>query len=127
MTPIYKKVGRKYVEIGVYDNAQLYYPHGATLVWARKGGALTRYGIDPADAALLAAADRMRDAMIDAMHKADRWTPDEAIKGKRAKAWEAYKAIAGDESTLRIKGAAMSDVIDAGIKALVEAVKAGKA
>ena len=49
------------------------------------------------------------------------------LKGKRAKAWEAYKAIAGEESTLRIKGAAMSDVIDAGIKVLVEAVKAGKA
>jgi len=127
MTPIYKKVGRKYVEIGVYDNESLYYPHGATLVWARKGGALTRYGIDPADAALLAAAERMRDAMIDAMHKADRWTPDEVLKGKSAKAFAAYKAIAGDESTLRLKGAAMQGVIEAGIKVLVDAVKAGKA
>jgi len=127
MTPIYKKVGRKYVEIGACDNEALYYPHGATLVWSRKGSHLTRYGIDPADAALLAAAYRMRDAMIDAMHKADRWTPDEALKGKRAKAWAAYSAIAGDESTLRLKGAAMQGVIEAGIKVLVDAVKAGKA
>jgi len=127
MTKIYKKVGRKYVEIGTYENESMHYPHGATLIWSREGATLTRYKIEPADAALLAAAERMRDAMLDAMRNADRWEPDEVIKGKRAKAWEAYKAIAGEESTLRLKGAAMSDVINAGIKALVDAVKAGKA
>jgi hypothetical protein len=122
-TPIYKKVGRRYVEIGAYENEYLHYPHGAHLIWSRPGGVLTRYQIEPADAALLAAAQRMHDAMMDAMQKADRWEPDEELKGKRAKAWEAYKSIAGEESTLRIKGASMQDVVQAGIDVLMEAAK----
>ena len=122
-TPIFKKVGRRYVEIGVFDNEQLYFPHGASLVWARPGGHLTMYSIEPADAALLAAAERMKEAMLEAMLKADKWEPDEVLKGKRKKAWEAYKAIAGDESTLRLKGASMHDVIQAGIDVLLKAKK----
>jgi len=64
MTPIYKKVGRRYVEIGTYDNEQLHYPHGAHLVWSRPGGVLTRYTIKPADAALLAAMELIRPFVL---------------------------------------------------------------
>jgi hypothetical protein len=45
------------------------------------------------------------------------------LTGKRLKAWNAYKAIAGDQSALRLKGPSMHDVVDAGIKALLDAVK----
>lgn len=123
MTKIYKKVGRRYVEIGIFENEYLHYPHGAHLLWSRKGGVLTRYKIEPADAALLASAERMREAMIEAMQKADRFEPHEKLTGKRLKAWNAYKAIAGDESSLRLKGSSMHDVVQAGIDALIEAVK----
>lgn len=122
-TPIYKKVGRRYVEIGTYDDEQLHYPHGAHLVWSRPGGVLTRYSIEPADAALLAASQRMYDAMLEAMRNADRWEPDHALKAKEKKAWEAYKAIAGEQSALRLKGPSLHDVVQAGIDALIEAVK----
>ena len=122
-TPIYKKVGRRYVEIGTFDNEYLHYPHGAHLVWSRPGGALTHYQIEPADAALLAAAERMREAMMGAMHKADRWVPEQKLSGKDLEAWNAYKAIAGERSSLRLNGASMHDVVDAGIQALLLVVK----
>ena len=122
-TPIFKKVGRRYVEIGAYENEYLHYPHGAHLIWSRPGGVLTNYRIEPADAALLAAAERMRDAMTEAMRKADRWQPDAKLTGKDLKAWNAYKAIAGERSSLRLKGVSMHDVVEAGIKALIEAAR----
>lgn len=126
-TPIFKRVGRRYVEIGTFDNEALHYPHGAHLVWSRPGGVLTHYKIEPADAALLAAAERMREAMMEAMHKADRLEPDGKLTGKRLKAWNAYKAIAGDESALRLKGPSMHDVVDAGLRVLIEAARGSKA
>ena len=122
-TPIFKKVGRRYVEIGVYDNEAIYYPHGAHLVWSRPGGVLTNFRIEPADAALLAAAERMRDTMTAAMHAADRVVPDQKMTKQHQRAWEAYKAIMGDGSSLRLKGVSMHDVVDAGIKALLEAAR----
>lgn len=125
-TAIYKKVGRRYVEIGTYEDERMHFPHGAHLVWSRPGSVLTQYRIEPADAAMLAAAERMRDAMMEAMHKADRVEPDGKLTGKRLRAWNAYKAIAGDESALRLKGPSMHDVVEAGLQALIEAVKNDK-
>lgn len=127
MTKIYKKEGRRYVEIGECDMSRGYYPHGASLVWARKGTTLTRYGIDPADAALLAAAERMRDAMMVAMRKADRLQPDGKQTRLQQKAWKAYCAIAGDIASLRVTGPSLHDVVDAGLAALVDAIKRGAA
>lgn len=122
-TQIYKKSGRRYVEIGVCENEHLHFPHGAHLVWSRPGGNLTHYSIEPADAALLAAATRMREAMVAAMQNADRWEPEGPLKGKEKEAWEAYKAIAGERSTLRLKGVSMYDVVQAGINALMNDIK----
>ena len=122
-TKIYKKVGRRYVEVGSFDNESLHYPHGAHLVWSRPGGTLTMYQIEPADAALLAASARMKEAMLDAMRAADRWEPDGPMTKRKHRAWLAYKAIAGEESALRLAGPSMSDVVEAGIKVLREGVK----
>lgn len=124
--PIYKKRGRRYVEIGVYENAYLYYPHGAHLVWSRPGGTLSLYCIEPADAALLAAAQRMRDSMSEAMQRADRIEPEGKLTGRQLDAWNAYKAIAGEDSALRLKVPSMDEVIDAGIQALINAAKGKK-
>ena len=76
MTIIYKKVGRRYREIGVFDNEALYYPHGAHLIIVKpSGGSLTRYNVDPAHAELLAAAETMREAMMQAMREAGKVRP----------------------------------------------------
>lgn len=131
MTPIYKKQGRRYVEIGVYDNEALYYPHGAHLIWSRPGGALTHYNIEPADAALLAAAARMREPMVEAMRKTDAMELKPAANRRpltklERKAWDAYKAIAGAPQSLYLEGKSLHDVVQAGIDVLIEAVKKGE-
>ena len=129
-TPIYKKVGRRYKEIGIFDDESLYYPHGAHLVWSRPGGGtITRCNVDPDNAALLAAAETMRKAMMDAILDADRrhlvgaGNRSRALTDRERKGWEAYKAIAGEPQSLYLEGASLHDAIDAGIRALIEAVK----
>ena len=127
--PIYKKVGRRYHEIGVFDDEMLHFPHGAHLVISHAGGGLTRYNIDPAHAELLAAAETMRKAMMDAILDADRrhlvgaGNRSRALTDRERKGWEAYKAIAGEPQSLYLEGASLHDAIDAGIRALIEAVK----
>lgn len=64
---IFRKVGRRYVEIGVYDDAAMHYPHGSHLVVSQPGGSLTYYRVEPDTAALLAASVPAREAMLDAM------------------------------------------------------------
>lgn len=131
MTTIYRKQGRRYVEVGWHDPQATYYPHGAHLVVSKPGSTLTLYRIDPDHATLLAAAQTMRAAMIEAIYKADRMRP--AVMGNRRPltekelaGWEAYKAIAGEPQSLALEGASLSDVIDAGIAVLVDAIKEQK-
>lgn len=130
---IYRKKGRRYIPVGVHDDAHYYYPIGASLVWARPdhGGTLTRYGIEPADAALLAAADRMRDAMVAAMREANRVKPASyqgrrPLTAKQKKAWAAFEAIAGKTEGFVLEGVSLFDVVDAGIKALADAAAKGQ-
>lgn len=129
-TAIYKKVGRRYREIGACEHEAFFYQHGAHLVICSPGVTLTRHNIDPDNAALLAAAETMRQAMLDAMREADRMRPvstrPQGLTTKERKAWEAYKAIAGEPKSLYLEGACLSDVIDAGINALVAAIIANK-
>ena len=128
---IYIKRGRRYVEVGWHDPQAHYYPHGAHLVISKPGGGLTMYGINPDHAALLAAAQTMREAMLTTIHKADamRLKPignRRPLTKKELAGWEAYKAIAGEPRSLMLEGVSLSDVIDAGIKALTDAIKEQK-
>jgi hypothetical protein len=127
---LYRKKGRRYLPIGIHEDARhTHYPMGASLVWARPdgGGVLTRYGIEPADAALLAASERVKDVMIDAMRNASYMRPTGAqgrrpLTEKQKRAWKAYVAVAGEESSLILQGASLSDIAEAGINVLREAV-----
>lgn len=119
MTPIYKKVGRRYVEIGQCDNEAFYYPHGSHLVVARKGSTLTRYNIDPDHAAIEAALQHVREAMMEAMAEATKFKLEKrAYTKKELSGIAAFHAIVGDMVPLQFEGVSMSDVVEAGIKIL---------
>ena len=122
---IYKRVGRRYKEVGQFDNEALYYPHGAHLVVCRPGSQLTKYNINPDHAAVDAAMVRVKDAMTKAMHKATELQPAKRPYSKKELAGiAAYQAIAGNPISLRFEGASMSDVVDAAIAILkAEVVK----
>jgi hypothetical protein len=63
-TGIYKKVGRRYVEIGEYDNEMIdYVPMGATLIIKQKGMTSRCYNVDPDVVPMMAAAKYCEDAV----------------------------------------------------------------
>ena len=119
-TKIYKKQGRRYIEIGTYENEYFYYPHGAHLVVAESGSTLTRYNINPDDAAVLAALETYREAVQKAMNKA---TELKVRKREYTEAEKrgiaAYIKEAGMPIGLAFEGVSMSDVVQAGIDVLL--------
>jgi hypothetical protein len=63
-TGLYKKVGRRYVEVGEYDNEMHdYFPIGATLVVKRKGVTSRYFSVDPDFVPALAVSKYCEDAI----------------------------------------------------------------
>ena len=63
-TGIYKKVGRRYVEIGEYDNEMIdYIPLGTTVIIKQKGMTSRCYNVDPDIVPMMAAAKYCEDAV----------------------------------------------------------------
>jgi hypothetical protein len=63
-TGIYKKVGRRYVEIGEYDTEMLdYIPLGTTVIIKQKGITSRCYNVDPDIVPMMAAAKYCEDAV----------------------------------------------------------------
>jgi hypothetical protein len=117
----YEKVGRKYVPVAEYDSDYLdSFPKGSHLVICYPGGQSRRFNIDPAYAALIAAARVAEDAMIQAMTKASELKPKHTpiTEGQR-KAWKKLAKEFGDELAT-LNGASSYDIAQAGIKALQE-------
>ena len=75
-TGIYKKVGRRYVEIGEYDPEMTdYIPDGVSVMVKRPGMQSTRYNVDPDIVPLLAAAVYCEDEISRAIYKAGELRP----------------------------------------------------
>lgn len=75
-TGIYKKVGRRYVEIGEYDpEAMDYIPNGCMMIVKRSGMQSNRYNVDPDIVPLLAASLYCEDAISHAIHRASELRP----------------------------------------------------
>jgi hypothetical protein len=114
---LYKKEGRKYIRVndpwayeGLWD--------GFHLVWIRPGSVTIREPVYPAKQELLAAIEIAREAMEKALLEANKMRPSEKeLTPQEQKAWEAYQEIAGEDS-LTLYGLSISDIVDAGIKAL---------
>lgn len=120
MTAIYKKQGRRYVEIGKHEPEHYdMLPNGAHLVIVKSGTRTTHYNVQPADAAVEAALHRCRESITEAMREATKLRPSKrAYTAKEKAGWDAYRAIAGDVVALQFEGVSLYDVVDAAIKAL---------
>ena len=116
-TKIYKKVGRRYVEIGASDRDGSYYPHGAHLVVAQRRSKLIRYDVKPEYAAVEAALQAARDGMFDAMLEATKMKPSPRPYSKKELAGiAAMRAIVGDMPCITYESLSLQGIIDAGIK-----------
>ncbi len=62
MTTLYKKVGKRYRPVAEHEEWDSY-PEGAHLVVCRPGSTMRRFNVDPDRAGLLAAAERLREAL----------------------------------------------------------------
>jgi len=115
----YEKVGRKYVPVAEYDSDYLdAFPKGSTLVICYPGGQSRRYNIDPAYAALIAAARVAEDAMMQAMSKASELKPKHTpITEAQRRAWKELAREFGDELAT-LNGSSAYEITQAGLKAL---------
>lgn len=118
-TGIYKKVGRRYVEIGEYDTEFMdYTPDGVTMIVKNKGCTSRRFNVDPDFLPLLAAAYYAEDAMSTAVVKASEMRPRSTpiTEGQR-RAWNKLAKEFGEELAM-LNCASAHDVAQAGAKAL---------
>jgi hypothetical protein len=123
---IYKKQGRRYVQIGAYDS--LVYdamPQGAHLVIVDKGWTSTRRSIDPDRAGLLAALKMHEDAVTEAARKATAITlsnrPDK-LTPKERRAFAAFREVMGEDAMMVLSLPAATDVVRALEDALMSAI-----
>lgn len=124
-TGIYKKVGRRYVEIGEYDpEAMDYIPNGATLIVKHRSCTSRHYNVDPATVPMLAAGkfceDEISSALVRAsdlrMQRSDR--EREMTPGQRA-AWDNLVKEFGDNAK-QLEWPSARECAEAGTKALQE-------
>jgi len=76
----YEKRGRRYVPVAEYDNDWMdSFPEGAHLIVCRPGVVSRRYRIDPALAPMIAAGLYAEDAIVNAIHDAQKLRPDSKV------------------------------------------------
>jgi hypothetical protein len=118
-TIFYIKQGRKYVPHSVYSQEFCdSFPKGTHLVDVYPGGKSTRFNVDPAHAAMVAAGRVAEDAMCKAIQQASELRPRQTpITDGQRRAWRKLAKEFGDElATLHINSA--RDIAEAGIAAL---------
>lgn len=113
---LYEKRGRRYLP--VYDSeAYMGLFNGSWLVIVRDGCKSIR-SITPDRAAWVAAGEGARDAMVAAIMKASERRPrDEPLRAKEQRAFDAWRAIMGDDTMYLTRDSAQ-DIARAGIDAV---------
>lgn len=110
---IFKKVNRKYIPIGLYDQEQQYLPIGNHLVIVSPSCTSTRYNIQVDEAVILAAVQNVRTALVDALVAATELQPvDREMTTLEKQAWAEYVKIAGTPKGLMFEGLSTSDIVD---------------
>jgi hypothetical protein len=121
---LYEKVGRRYRPVRQtmdYDA----YPQGDYMVRVRPGSTNITTVLEPDYAGVLLAVRQHKDALGAAVEKASAIHPGQ-LKGRELKAWEAYKAIAGEQAVLFLHMPSIWDIVAALEDAVVAAAKGGK-
>ena len=122
-TGIYKKVGRRYVEIGEYDPEMVdYTPNGVTMTVKRPGMVSRRFGMDPDIVPLLAAAVYCEDEISRAIHRATELRPaTRSITKKQRAAFDRFLATMTEDDPQRnmMTHGSCREAAEAGTQALV--------
>ena len=123
-TGIYKKVGRRYVEIGEYDPECMdYIPNGTTMIVKRVGMQSTRYNVDPDILPLLAAGLYCEDEISHAIHRASELRPaTRSITPEQREAFDRFLATMDPDDPNRnmLSLGSCRDAAEAGPAALMK-------
>lgn len=121
-TGIYKKVGRRYVEIGEFDPEYLdHIPVGASLWVKRKGSQSRRYNVDPAFVPMLAAGIYCEDEISKAIMQAGELRPvRKSITPEQRAAYDAFLATMPEEERFYLTHGSAREAAEEGVKALAE-------
>jgi len=124
MQSIYKKINRRYVPIGLYDQEQHYLPNGAHLVIVSDGYTSTRYNISVDDAVVLAAVENLRKAIVEVLYEATELQPKKrAYTQKELQGIAAYTKVAGSPVGLQFEGLSMSEIVQKAMDVLRKELK----
>ena len=118
---LYAKKGRRYIPVSEEKEWDAW-PHGSHLVVSHpKGGRLTRFNIDPDHAALLAAAEPLRDKIKDVVvqHLAMRPSKRPVTLAQQA-AWNRFSKAMGNDRFI-VEYPSVAELADAVVGLLVEA------
>ena len=119
---LYVKKGRKYVPVRehapeVYDSL----PYGQYVVTVSEGSTRLKRVDTPASAEVLVAVEQLREAMQDAMREANtsKFDSTAPLTPEQQVAADALRQSLG---SLRVtyRGASMGDIVDAGVKVLLQ-------
>jgi len=120
---LYKKVGRRYVGVNdpwAYDGLREGHHH----VWVRPGSVTVREFVLPSKRDVSAAIEEAREAMVEAMQEANKFRPrSRSLSPRETKAIKAYREIMGKDVEMSFEGISMQDLVDAGIKVLIDRYK----
>lgn len=123
-TGIYKKVGRRYVEIGEYDPERMdYVPNGTTMIVKHKGMQSTRYNVDPDILPLLAASLYCEDEISRAIHHASELRPyNRSITPEQRAAFDSFLETMdpNDPNRNMLTVGSAREAAEAGTQALVK-------
>ena len=115
---LYRKVGRRYQPVAEMEHYSAEtWSKGAHLTLCTPGSRLTRYGIDPDKAGLLAAIYRHRESVITAISNNSAWQMQRnSQESRRVKAARnAYIAAVGDTLTV-FNGPSAAKMLDEIVK-----------
>lgn len=119
-TGIYKKEGRRYVEIGEFDPAHLdYTPNGVTMIVKKPGTTSRRYNVDPALVPMLAAGIYCEDQIAQAIVRAGELRPArKEISIEQRVAYDKFLDTMPEEERYYLTHSSARDAAEAGTKAL---------
>lgn len=123
METYYIKVGKRYRPISECQTEWLALPQGNWLLTSKPGCKSVRKLPDrfyPDYVGLVAAANEMREAMLEAMRKENELRPSRrAVSPKEQAAWETFKKTMGKDVPSYFECGSLASIIDAGINGLL--------
>jgi hypothetical protein len=109
---LYRKVGKRYQPAGLQFEADAF-PRGAHLVVVDRGWQHVRYNVVPDHAALLAAAEPMRDAIRETVSRLLAMRPTRRpVTATQRAAWDAFSRAMGNDQYI-VEYPAVGEIADA--------------